>query len=574
MTKSSSRNKAASTKIDRARDPWFDVLERATRRDTSGFDDAWVGLEPTFSSVKAVKKWRKMSAKEGGEDAYFEDRWMLKKAEAVGKRIVDLYAELQKEGHLACVFAHVEREVDRDPWKVERQNLIFKNSKKGAEFEVRFGMDPETFEYSIKPVPVKWLYDERFVAFLQRFVFDVPRQKKLVASMAHGGGQFSFSAKTFLVGSLLADDVATRLNHPELSTWINDYPNCDDRSFRATRRRLGGFQDSIEAYWKGAFHPQSIGVPTIENAFLDRGFVPSIRPAEDVMHRSRGPVGSDRDVFQTNFAFARALRWQGQYIDAGYWQSAHPHEDGYRADQIMRYSEGNLNRVQVVGEWHVKSGKVLDIEEVPDLETPLDRSLLYNEASWEMRAQMSKTSARDLVEAVLLEMHHARWLAKHAGVAVKGALAQDQLMLDGEVTLERRAPKVLAKLRKAARAANLTASRGRVNSDRIEPEALFWPAWHALKPREQAEIAREAVSGFVERVQHAAEEDPRASQADPMDAHRHRVHPLLWSALTADRAALDADLTHELAAFEREPERWLAQRPMWSPTGEPAPWEA
>ncbi len=574
MTKSSSRKKVATSTIDRASGAWFDVLERATRRDTPDFDDAWVGLEPTFSSVKAVKKWRKMSAKEGGEDAYFEDRWMLKKTEAVGKRIVDLYTELQQASDPACVFTHVEREVDRDRWDVERQNLIFQNSKRGADFEVRFGMDPETFEYSIKPVPLMWLYDERFVAFLQRFVFDVPREKKLVASMAHGGGQFSFSAKTFLVGSLLADDIATRLNHPELSTWINDYPNCDDRSFRATRRRLAAFQDSIEAYWEGAFHPKSIGVPTIENAFLDRGFVPANRPANNVMHPTRGPLGSERDVFQTNFAFARALRWQGQYIDAGYWQSAHPHEDGYRADQIMRYSEGNLNRVQVVGEWHVKSGKVLDVGDVPDLETPLERSLLYEEASWEMRAQMSKTSARDLVEAVLLEMHHARWLAKHPGVAMKGALAQDQLLMDGEVTLEQRAPKVLAKLRKTARVANLAASRGRVNSDRIEPEALFWPAWRALKPREQAEIAREAVSGFVERVQRAAEADPRGSKVDPMDAHRHRVHPLLWSALASDRAALDSGLTQELAAFEREPERWLEQRPMWSPTGEPAPWEA
>ncbi len=573
MTKSSSRKNVATRRIDRASDSWFDILERATRRDTLSFDDAWVGLEPTFSSAKAVKKWRKMSAKEGGEDAYFEDAWMLKKMSAVGKRIVDRYTELQQASDPACVFTHVEREVDRDPWDVQRQNLIFKNSKKGADFEVRFGMDPETFEYSIKPVPVMWLYDERFVAFLQRFVFDVPRQKKLVASMAHGGGQFSFSAKTFLVGSLLADDVATRLNHPELSTWINDYPNSDDRSFRATRRRLAGFQDSIEAYWKGAFHPKSIGVLTIENAFLERGFGPSSRPADDAMDPTRGPIGSERDVFQTNFAFARALRWQGQYIDAGYWQSAHPHEDGYRADQIMRYSEGNLNRVQVVGEWHVKSGKVLEVEEVPDLETPLDRSLLYNEASWEMRAQMSKTSARDLVEAVLLEMHHARWLAKHPRVALKGALAQDQLLMDGEATLEGRAPKVLAKLRKAARAANLAASRGRVNSDRIEPEAVFWPAWQALKPREQAEIAREAVSGFVERVQRAAEQDPRGSKVDPMDAHRHRVHPLLWSALAADRAALDAGLIHELAAFEHEPERWLEQRPVWSPTGEPAPWE-
>ena len=58
--------------------------------------------------------------------------------------------------------------------------------------------------------------------FLERFVWEVPRKRGLAPSIAHGGGQFSLSAKTFLHGSLLADDIATRLNHPELGTWIMD----------------------------------------------------------------------------------------------------------------------------------------------------------------------------------------------------------------------------------------------------------------------------------------------------------------------------------------------------------------
>ena len=49
------------------------------------------------------------------------------------------------------------------------------------------------------------------------------------------------------------------------------------------------------------------------------------------------------------------------------------------------------------------------------LDAPLEQSMLYTEASWENRAQMSKTSARDFAEAVLLDAHHAQWLGKNGG---------------------------------------------------------------------------------------------------------------------------------------------------------------
>ncbi|MGZ7033498.1 MAG: hypothetical protein ACXVIJ_16155, partial [Thermoanaerobaculia bacterium] len=51
----------------------------ATFRDPtkSSFEDAWVGMEPTFQSAKSVRKWRDMSEEEGGEDAYFLDPYML-----------------------------------------------------------------------------------------------------------------------------------------------------------------------------------------------------------------------------------------------------------------------------------------------------------------------------------------------------------------------------------------------------------------------------------------------------------------------------------------------------------------
>jgi hypothetical protein len=219
---------------------------------------------------------------------------------------------------------------------------------------------------------------------------------------------------------------------------------------------------------------------TVENAFLDRGFAPALEAPAGSMREDRGPVGSDRDVFQTNFAFGRAVRLVAQNVHPGYWQSAHPDQDGYRPDQIMRYSEGNLNRLQIAGELHVKSGKVLDQQDIPELDTPLDIAMLYDEASWESRGQMSRTSAEDFVEAVLLDVHHALYLLEHPHVRRRGSLAQDQLMSDAVETLERLAPRALGRLRKEARRSNLEASGDRIKSDWIEPETLFWCVWKHL----------------------------------------------------------------------------------------------
>jgi hypothetical protein len=119
----------------------------------------------------------------------------------------------------------------------------------------------------------------------------------------------------------------------------------------------------------------------------------------DSMDDRRGPKGSERDVFRTNFAFGRAVRLTAQNVHPGYWQSAHPDEEGYRPDQIMRYSEGNLNRLQIAGELHVKSGKVPDKKDIPELSTPLDLEMLYDEASRENRGQMARTSAEGAAPA-------------------------------------------------------------------------------------------------------------------------------------------------------------------------------
>ena len=98
--------------------------------------------------------------------------------------------------------------------------------------------------------------------------------------------------------------------------------------------------------------------------------------------------------------------------------------------------------------------------------------MLTTEASWENRAQMCRTSARDFVEALLLDVHHARYLQAHPHVRITASLHQDQILGDAEATLTRYgANAVLDRLHAEARVANLEASEGRIRSDRIEPEA-------------------------------------------------------------------------------------------------------
>jgi hypothetical protein len=556
-------------------EPLLERLPDCRRADTQSFADAWVGLEPTFSNRKTIRRWRK-HARNSDEYGFFCDEKVLGKQERIARQIVASYRELRAEGHADCPFPEVERERSRDPYGLRRQDLRFHDGRGGPCLEVRISLDPETFEIPIKPVPLPWLYDERFVRFLQRFVWNEPRLARLYASMAHGGGQFCFSAKTFLQGSLLADSIAYRLNHPELVSWITDYPNPDSRGFRTTRKRFQAFRTALESYWKGAFHPAAIGQLTVENAILDRGFEPACDPDPGRMHGASGPVGDPREVFQTNFAFARHVRLRAQSVHAGYWQSQHPHEEGFRSDQVMRYGEANLNRVQIAGELHVKSGKVLGRALVADFDAPLDISMLHAEASWEQRSQMSKSSASDMVESVLLEAHHAAYLAQNPHVRVQDSLEQDRLLLDSERHVRRRAPKVLDRLRAEARRENLELSKGRVRSDWIEPEPLFWAAWHVLDGGERAAIAREAVAGFVERVEQAATKDPRGDSIDPMDAHRHRVHPFLWDALTQQSDALDGApaVRRELKKFQDAREEHLGMRPPWSPADDEPPWRA
>jgi hypothetical protein len=243
----------------------------------------------------------------------------------------------------------------------------------------------------------------------------------------------------------------------------------------------------------------------------------------------------------------------------------------------MRYGEGNLNRLQIVGELHVKSGKVLEAEKAPELDAPLELALLTTEASWENRAQMSRTSARDFVEALLLDVHHAQYLQTHPHVPVTGSLHQDQILSDAEETLNRYgSAATLARLHHEARALNLEASHGRMNTDWIEPETLFWAAWRVLPAGEKANLAHEAIGGFVEHVQQAAAMDPRPeATSDPMEWHRHRIHPLLWDALDGAQAGGGPNdpVYKELKSWQAKRKEYLDRRPIFSQADLTPPWE-
>src|SRR5262245_45346395 len=132
----------------------------ATFRDplTTDFANAWVGLEPTFQSRTSVDTWKRLSATPKGEDRYFKTGYMLETEKKVAKAIKKKYRA--KQGAVenpACLFERVELTKDRDPWGTRRRRLHFHWADDSLEpFVVGFGLDPETFEYGIKPVPLAW----------------------------------------------------------------------------------------------------------------------------------------------------------------------------------------------------------------------------------------------------------------------------------------------------------------------------------------------------------------------------------------------------------------------------------
>ena len=104
----------------------------------TGLDDAWVGLEPTFTDARTARRWGELAEKKGGEDRYFEDEKTLAKLARVAKRLVGEYRRARKRGEPACFFAEAELSTGEDQWGVERKEIVFRwDDREIEEFEVR-----------------------------------------------------------------------------------------------------------------------------------------------------------------------------------------------------------------------------------------------------------------------------------------------------------------------------------------------------------------------------------------------------------------------------------------------------
>ena len=230
----------------------------------------------------------------------------------------------------------------------------------------------------------------------------------------------------------------------------------------------------------------------------------------------------------------------------------------------MRYSEGNLNRLQIAGELHVKSGKVLDARTRPGARRAARRRAAdHGGELGEPRADVA-APARATSSRRCCSTSTTRATCRPPHPRVVPSLLQDQILGDGEETVKKHAgAKALAELQ--ARARRTTWRLGRAHPKRLDRagDAVLGGLAGAAAG-ERAAIAREVVGGFVERVEQAASVDPRPEQGDPMEWHRHRVHPSLWRALdeggkggkAGDRALA------ELAAWRAKEKVYRARRPI------------
>ena len=96
-----------------------------------------------------------------------------------------------------------------------------------------------------------------------------------------------------------------------------------------------------------------------------------------------------------------------------------------------------------------------------------------------------------------------------------------------------------------------------------------------LPRNEKAAIANEVIGGFIERVEQAHSVDPRVEIIDdPMEWHRHRIHPELWTALEGAPNGGLKEVTKELKKWRARKEHYLARRPIWSQDKKNiAPWK-
>lgn len=555
----------------------------------SEWENAWVSLAPAFGEKKAAKLWHRIAVAGRDEARFFAHKHTLHLEKTLFKTIVAKYQKGQSKKEPWCLFDSCERQDDAAPQHGSRRSLVFRCQEEGSELaalRIHIAATPGAFTCHVEPFPLRWLYDPRFVRFLQELLWDVPLGLGLSPTISGGGGEFAVSAKNYLSGSLLCDELADKFNHPELACWTLDTPRAASRGFRSTRERRAAFDRIIKQYWAGAFHPRAIGTLLVENAFLDRGFLPAADPPEALMTKESavaGPVGSLQEVFQTNFALGRALRGCAHSVHPGSWQKARPDSVRFHPQQIYYRAEAALRCFAICGELHDDPSPQAVPERIPEFAAPLEQAFLSEQAAWAYRAGYGRTSAEDFVESVLLQVHRAQYLQQHPCVRPRPTLLQDQLLADAEESLLRHGGKArLAELREQARARNLRDSHGRIKSDFIEPETLFWEAWQVLPASERTAIAREVVRGFREYVEEAASCDPRRMEhgadsepGDPMSRQRHRIHPVLWQTLAADTTPYaDRDpVLRELRKYKERESLYRSRRPLFALHTRRVPWD-
>lgn len=553
------------------------------------WENAWVSLAPAFAEKKATKLWHRIAAAGADERRFFAHKHTLHLEKALAKALIGKYQKAQTKKEPWCLFDSCERQDTLDAHHGRSRGLVFRCDDNGAPCDalrIHITSGPGALCCQVDPIPLRWLYDPRFVRFLQELLWDVPLSLAMSPTAGGGGGEFALSAKGFLTGSLLCDELADRCNHPELASWTLDTPRAASRGFRTTRVRRAAFEHVIEQYWAGAFHPRAIGVLRVENAFLDRGFLPAADPIEGLMTKETavaGPLGTLQEVFQTNFALGRALRQLAHGVHPGSWQKARPDSVRLHPERLYCRGEASLRGLAICGELHDDPSPQIAPDRIPEFAAPLTQALLSEQAAWTYRAAGGRSSAQDFVESILLQVHRAQYLQRHACVGPRASLLQDQLLADAEESLLRHGGSArLGQLQELARARNLRDSRGRIKSDFIEPETLFWEAWQILPKGERGAIAREVVRSFREYVSEAASCDPRrieraadSEPGDPMSWHRHRIHPILWQAIEADAAShAERDpVLRELRKYKEHASLYQSRRPPFALHTRRVPWD-
>jgi hypothetical protein len=253
---------------------------------------------------------------------------------------------------------------------------------------------------------------------------------------------------------------------------------------------------------------------TAENAYLDRGFGPASHRDASLMDRQSGPTGTSREVFQTNFAFGRTVRLAAQSIDPGYWQSP-PNEVGYKPEQVMRYSEGNLNRLQIAGELHVKSGNPRGSAGRTRMSARLRAADHRGELGEPRRC--AHTSARLRRNAVV--GCASRAICRLTRASARRVVATGSILGDAGHVGGYGANAVLDRLHAQARLANFEAS-GRIRSTASNRTAVLGASTYPSS-EQHATHAKPAASwnGFIRPHPWTR---PMAIRSDGW--HRHRIH--------------------------------------------------